>query len=51
MDRALAKDMYKKLYTIRRFEEKVEELFAAGEFPGFVHLYIGQEANAVGVWG
>jgi TPP-dependent pyruvate/acetoin dehydrogenase alpha subunit len=47
--KALAEDMYRKMYRIRVFEEKVEELFAAGELPGFVHLYIGQEACAVGV--
>ncbi len=47
--RALAEQMYRKMYSIRVFEERVEELFAAGELPGFVHLYIGQEACAVGV--
>jgi TPP-dependent pyruvate/acetoin dehydrogenase alpha subunit len=49
MDRALAEDVYRKMFRIRAFEERVEELFAAGELPGFVHLYIGQEACAVGV--
>ena len=49
LSKALAEDMYRKMYSIRVFEEKVEELFAAGELPGFVHLYIGQEACAVGV--
>jgi TPP-dependent pyruvate/acetoin dehydrogenase alpha subunit len=44
-----AEDMYRKMYAIRAFETKVEELFAAGELPGFVHLYLGQEACAVGV--
>jgi TPP-dependent pyruvate/acetoin dehydrogenase alpha subunit len=33
---------------IRRFEEKVATLFAAGKLPGFVHLSIGQEAVAAG---
>jgi pyruvate dehydrogenase E1 component alpha subunit len=33
---------------IRRFEERVGELFADNELPGFVHLYIGMEAVAVG---
>ena len=46
---AAAEQMYRRMYSIRVFEEKVEELFAAGELPGFVHLYIGQEACAVGV--
>lgn len=42
-------ELYKNMVTIRRFEEKVSELFAKGAIPGFVHLYIGQEAVAVGV--
>jgi len=49
MDQTLAEDVYRRMFAIRVFEEKVEELFAAGELPGFVHLYIGQEACAVGV--
>ncbi len=49
LNTARAEDMYRKMYSIRVFEEKVEALFAAGELPGFVHLYIGQEACAVGV--
>jgi pyruvate dehydrogenase E1 component alpha subunit len=41
--------MYTNMLKIRRFEEKVGELFAAGKIPGFVHLYIGEEAVATGV--
>ena len=37
------------MLLIRRFEEKVEERFRAGELPGFLHVCIGQEAVAVGV--
>jgi len=37
------------MLLIRRFEEKVEERFRAGELPGFLHVAIGQEAIAVGV--
>jgi pyruvate dehydrogenase E1 component alpha subunit len=37
------------MVSIRLFEEKVGELFLAGELPGFVHLYVGEEAIAVGV--
>jgi pyruvate dehydrogenase E1 component alpha subunit len=40
--------MYERMLKIRHFENRVKELFAAGEMPGFVHLYIGQEAVAVG---
>jgi acetoin:2,6-dichlorophenolindophenol oxidoreductase subunit alpha len=39
------------MLLIRRFEEKVEERFRAGELPGFLHVAIGQEAVAVGVCG
>ena len=42
-------EMYQKMLLIRKFEEKVGDLFAAGKIPGFVHLYIGEEAVAVGV--
>lgn len=41
--------MYSNMLTVRRFEERVGELFAAGKIPGFVHLYIGEEAVASGV--
>lgn len=41
--------MYKKMLEIRLFEDKVHELFAKGNLPGFVHLYAGEEAIAVGV--
>ncbi|KJS19704.1 MAG: acetoin:2,6-dichlorophenolindophenol oxidoreductase subunit alpha [Clostridiaceae bacterium BRH_c20a] len=37
------------MVRIRLFEEKVEELFLSGVLPGFVHLYIGEEAIASGV--
>ncbi len=40
---------YETMVTIRTFEEKAMELFAAGYIPGFVHLYIGEEAVATGV--
>ena len=49
MDKKLAENLYRTMFTIRIFEEKIEELFAAGFIPGFVHLYIGQEACATGV--
>ncbi len=40
--------MYTTMLRIRRFEEKVVELFAQGKIPGFVHSYIGEEAVAAG---
>ena len=42
-------DFFREMLLIRRFEEKVEERFRAGELPGFLHVAIGQEAVAVGV--
>ncbi|MFD2617721.1 thiamine pyrophosphate-dependent dehydrogenase E1 component subunit alpha [Terrilactibacillus laevilacticus] len=44
-----AKWMYRKMVEIREFEEMVHDIFAKGELPGFVHLYAGEEAVAVGV--
>ncbi len=41
-------DMYQKMVRIRTFEERVYKEFAAGKIPGFVHLYSGEEASAVG---
>ncbi|MGH7037588.1 MAG: thiamine pyrophosphate-dependent dehydrogenase E1 component subunit alpha, partial [Stellaceae bacterium] len=40
---------YRRMTTIRHFEERVQEEFSKGEIPGFVHLYAGEEASAVGV--
>jgi pyruvate dehydrogenase E1 component alpha subunit len=42
-------DLLRQMLLIRRFEEKCVELYSAGEIRGFVHLYIGEEAVAVGV--
>src|SRR6202795_5364738 len=43
------RDFFREMLLIRRFEEKVEERFRAGELPGFLHVAIGQEAAEVGV--
>jgi pyruvate dehydrogenase E1 component alpha subunit len=40
---------YTGMAKIREFEERVAQEFATGDMPGFVHLYAGQEATAVGV--
>jgi TPP-dependent pyruvate/acetoin dehydrogenase alpha subunit len=42
-------DLYTTMLTIRRFEERVVREFYAGNLPGFVHSYIGEEAIATGV--
>jgi pyruvate dehydrogenase E1 component alpha subunit len=41
--------LYQTMVEIRRFEERVSRLYAKGKIPGFVHLYIGEEAVAAGV--
>jgi pyruvate dehydrogenase E1 component alpha subunit len=41
--------MYETMVRIRVHEERVAELFAQGKVPGFVHLYVGEEAVAVGI--
>ena len=47
--RSEALALHADMVLIRVFESRVEELFAAGRLPGFVHTYLGQEAIAVGV--
>ena len=42
-------DMLGKMLTIRYFEEAIHYVYASGLMPGLAHLYIGQEAVAVGV--
>jgi TPP-dependent pyruvate/acetoin dehydrogenase alpha subunit len=41
-------EMFARMARIRAFETKVRELFKRGALPGFVHLYVGEEAVAVG---
>ena len=41
--------MYEQMAKIRAFEEQVNELYQGAKMPGLAHLYIGQEAIAVGV--
>ena len=40
---------YKRMRMIREFEDAVHDEFSAGNIPGFVHLYAGEEASGVGV--
>jgi pyruvate dehydrogenase E1 component alpha subunit len=40
---------YRQMVKIRRFEEEVNQLYLGAKMPGLAHLYIGQEAIAVGV--
>jgi pyruvate dehydrogenase E1 component alpha subunit len=48
-DAAHRRDLLRQMMLIRRFEEKTVELYSGGEIRGFLHLYIGEEAVAVGV--
>ena len=41
--------MYKQMVTIRLFEEHVNDLYTRALMPGLAHLYIGEEAVAVGI--
>ena len=47
-DPRLVAELYRAALRIRRVEERVRDLYAAGRMPGFLHLSIGQEAVAVG---
>ena len=49
LDKARLLRMYEQMQTIREFEERAGKEFASGKVPGFVHLYAGEEAVAVGV--
>lgn len=49
MTQPVSVDAYRSMVRIRAFEEKLDELFRKGALPGFVHLYSGEEAVAVGV--
>jgi pyruvate dehydrogenase E1 component alpha subunit len=49
VDRATGLDMYRQMMRVRRFEERCVELYSATRIRGFLHLYIGEEAVAVGV--
>jgi len=49
MNLELAKKFYRQMLLIRRFEEKSVELYSSEKIRGFLHLYIGEEAVAVGV--
>ncbi len=48
LDAELARRLMGQMLLVRRFEEKAAEMYALGKIGGFLHLYIGQEAVAVG---
>jgi len=49
VDREQWLHMYEQMFKIRSFEEQVNELYQGAKMPGLAHLYIGEEAIAVGV--
>ncbi len=49
LNRATLVEAFTLMKTIRDFEDRVHTEFATGDIPGFVHLYAGEEASAVGV--
>ena len=49
MEKEQARWIYKTMNEIRFFEEKVHKIFSDGQIPGFVHLYVGEEAVATSV--
>lgn len=48
MDKSDLFSLYRQMLLIRRFEEKSAEMYALAKIAGFLHLYIGEEAIAVG---
>jgi pyruvate dehydrogenase E1 component alpha subunit len=48
MDQDTLADLYRRMLRIRRFEEEAARLYTERKIGGFLHLYIGQEAVAVG---
>jgi pyruvate dehydrogenase E1 component alpha subunit len=48
IDRETLVNIYQQMVLCRRFEEKAAEAYSAGKIGGFCHLYIGQEAVAIG---
>lgn len=49
LDTTTLLDLYRQMLLIRRFEEQCNALYLQGRIPSTLHLYIGQEAVAVGV--
>lgn len=47
-DLSLRRSLYRQMLLIRRFEEASAKAYSQGKIGGFLHLYIGQEASAVG---
>ncbi|TIT59139.1 MAG: pyruvate dehydrogenase (acetyl-transferring) E1 component subunit alpha, partial [Mesorhizobium sp.] len=48
-DRKILLDLFERMVLLRRFESIAQIACRKGETPGFLHLYIGEEATGVGV--
>ena len=48
-NKELLEHFYEIMCKIRCFEENIQEKFLAGVIPGFVHVYIGEEATGTGI--
>lgn len=49
LGRDLILSLYRTMLLIREFELKAREIFRSGKMPGFIHIYVGEEAVAAGV--
>ena len=49
LDKDRLLEAYRRMKTIREFEERLHVDFGRGDIPGFVHLYAGEEAAGVGI--
>ena len=49
LDKAHARRLLAQMIRIRAFEERCAELYTQQKIRGFLHLYTGEEANAVGI--
>ena len=49
LNRTILQEAYLRMQRIRTFEERIIVEFSKGELPGFLHVYVGQEASGVGV--
>ncbi len=49
LDKPQLLEIYRKMVSVRTFEETAADLFLKGQLPGFLHVYIGEEAVAAGV--
>src|SRR6266852_542713 len=49
LDKSALLHLYQQMVLLRRFELTAQDLYRKGQWPGFIHLYVGEEATAVGV--